>query len=192
MYTMGQKIKFGEANSVGYVVYPYARGEILSVIGLGKKGSFPILTSEVHEVKDQESYLARFHKGYSILWADKTGNKFYYTTPAEVELNGEIIAKGPNVYYKYRVLVTKDEIELLDRWDVTFCYQLQDMIKIVVFDEDVKDDILKRYIEEFNMGLPEDIIEESFVELEPNVKDDIYFGTEKYYTILEVDRPCGD
>jgi len=189
MYTMGQRVKFGEANSVGYITYPYTGGEILAVTGLGKKNSFPIPSYEVNEVKDQESYLSKFHKSNSILWVDKTGNKFYYSTPAEFELNGEILAKGPNVYFKYRVLITEGEVEFLDRVDVTFCYQLRDLIKIAVFDEDIKDDTLKNYIEAFNMGASEDIIEVKFVELESTVKEDIYFGEERYYTILEVDGP---
>lgn len=183
---MGQMVKFGRRPDCGYIVYPYGLDgkEMLSIVGLGKRGSFPILSSKVSEVRDQESYLSKFHREDSFLWVDKTGTKFYYTTPAHFESkNGDLIAKGPNIYFKYRVILNGSEVEYLDREDVGFCYQLDDLILIQRDTQEISDLDLKSLIEGFNKESLKDILELPFVELEVTDTEDIYLGLEKYFII---------
>ena len=183
MIKMGQLVKFGEYNECAYVTYPYACGNILSVIGQGKRGSFPILTTEVNEAIDQESILSKFHGNESMLWVDKLGKKIYITVPAEWELNGEIIAKGPNIYFMYRVIITDNKVEYLDRTEVAFCYQLDNLVLIQRSLKGFTDEDLLDYLQNFHLEDNLLMWDHSFWGTDSVSEEDIYFGTEKYYTI---------
>lgn len=184
-YSMGQMVKF-KGGEYGYITYPYGKNgeDMVSIVGLGKKNSFPMLSKDIVEVIDQESYLSKFHKNDYILWCNPEANKFYYSMPAEYELNGEVIAKGPNVYFKYRLVIETGELEYLDRVDVSYCYQLDKLVLLGRSKNEQSVTNLFTLINSFRKNILNNKIEHQFFD-QPLLKQlDIYFGEESYYALV--------
>ena len=126
------------------VTYTYGKAdEMVSAIGLGKGGSYPIPLSAIHEVgpKDALSTLGKWHKGREILWMTKSGILYLSFMQDQSEIgqvnNGNVYSMmqlhAPVFTTMIPIAERKHPVTFGETTDLCYTYQLNDMILLREF-----------------------------------------------------------
>lgn len=125
------------------VVHIYGSEKTISVIGLGKSGTYPMEVEDIVEKKDFTNYLELFMKGRSLLWRDKE-ERFFLTVLTKYNLDGVTYQKAEkNVYTKARLITELEKLEYVDIDEIAYIYQINGWIMLKEYDEVSKEEVYK-------------------------------------------------
>lgn len=173
----------------GFITYLYGGDgkEFVSIVGWGKSESCPVITHSILNIKNvKQNALSYFHNLDHILWCDRIGLKFYYTMPLEYSEDGFVYSKNnPNVYFKFRMITETGELEYINRTDMGYGYQLNNLVLIERFKKEPSREVIFNKIKNFNRTRLYRLKEKIFPKPKKLLKEDTYYDEVFYHKIIE-------